>query len=468
MGRKKYPQVAAEITGLAFGGRGIARLDGMAVFVDQAVPGDRGLIQITRRKKSFAEARLAELVEPSADRVAAPCRYSGFCGGCTWQFLRYEKQLEYKRQHVAECLEHIGGITGVPVQATVPSPAVFEYRNKMEFTCADRRWLMPDELLDPRAEKSFALGLHVPGTFHKVIDTQDCLLQPQVGNRILSEIRDYIRSSGRPVYGLRSHEGFWRFVMLRSAADSERWMVNIVSALEDPAVLRPLAEHLRARFPQLASMVNNVTRRRAGIAVGEFERLVAGEASIRDRIGRFEFEISANSFFQTNTRGAARLYETVADYAQLSPSDSLLDLYSGTGTIPILLSSRCRQAVGIEISASAVADARTNCRLNGIANCRFLQGDIQDCLPGLDLRPEVVIIDPPRAGMSREAAQQVLRLAPERMVYVSCNPATLARDLALLQADYQTLEVQPFDLFPHTFHVESIARMERRPERRRS
>jgi 23S rRNA (uracil1939-C5)-methyltransferase len=465
MSRKKYPRIEADITGLAFGGRGIAKLDGMAVFVDQAVPGDRALIQITRRKKSFAEARMTHLLQPSPDRVAAPCRYSGFCGGCSWQFLRYEKQLEYKRRHVAECLEHIGGIQGVPVHATTPSPAVLEYRNKMEFTCADRRWLMPDELQDPAAEKGLAIGLHVPGTFHKVIDTRACLLQPQLGNRILAEIRDYIKFSEHPVYGLRSHEGFWRFVMLRSATANGRWMVNIVTAFEDPAVLAALAERLRAGFPEIASVVNNVTARRAGVATGEFERLVAGDRCIRDRIGRFEFEISANSFFQTNTRAAERLYETVAHYARLSRRESVLDLYSGTGTIPIMLSAHCREVVGIEIAASAVADARNNCRLNGIANCRFIRGDIQDGLLDLDLRPAVVIIDPPRVGLAKPAAQQVLRLAPERIVYVSCNPATLARDLALLQPDYRAAEIQPIDLFPHTFHVESVARLERTPER---
>jgi 23S rRNA (uracil1939-C5)-methyltransferase len=468
MRRKKYPLVAADIIGLAFGGRGIAKLDGMAVFVDQTLPGDRALIQITRRKKNFAEARLAQLLEPSPDRVAAPCRYSGFCGGCTWQFLRYEKQLEYKRRHVSESLEHIGGIKDVPVHATVPSPAVFEYRNKMEFTCSDRRWLMPDELREPSLTKDFALGLHVPGTFHKVLDTQACWLQPPIGNRILAQIRDYIRSSRLPVYGLRSHEGFWRFVMLRSAAVSGRWMVNLVTAIEDPAALRPLADCLRSGFPEIASMVNNITARKAGIAVGEFERLVDGDAFIRDRIGRFEFVISANSFFQTNTHGAARLYETVAEYARLSRRESVLDLYSGTGTIPILLSAHCREAVGIEIAASAVADARNNCRLNGISNCRFIQGDIQACLTGLDLRPEVVVIDPPRVGMAKVAAQQVAALAPERIVYVSCNPATLARDLALLQPDYECLEIQPVDMFPHTFHVESVARLERRHARRAS
>lgn len=462
MRRKKQPIVETEIVGLAFGGRGIARIDGMAVFVDQAVPGDRALIQITRRKKNFAEARLVEILSPSLDRVAAPCRYSGFCGGCTWQFLRYEKQLEYKRRHVAESLEHIAAIKEVPVHSTLPSAPVFEYRNKMEFTCTDRRWLLPAEMADPAADRAFALGLHVPGAFHKVFDTLECLLHPAVGNRILAEIRDGIRSSGRPVYGLRSHEGFWRFVMLRNSASTGSWMVNFVTAFDERQPLLALAERLMATFPEIASVVNNVTARQAGIAVGEFERRVAGSACIRDAIGRFEFDISANSFFQTNTRAAARLYETVIDYAGLSGDETVLDLYSGTGTIPIYISEKCREVVGIEIVASAVEDAVRNSRSNGVSNCRFIQGDILEGLSSIDARPEVVIIDPPRVGMAKEVVEQVLRMAPQRIVYVSCNPATLARDLAMLKASYAVLEVQPLDMFPHTFHVESVARLAKR------
>jgi 23S rRNA (uracil1939-C5)-methyltransferase len=467
MARRKYPQVAVEISGLAFGGKGIARLDGLAVFVPNTVPGDRALVQITRRKKNFAEAYLSELIAPSPDRVAAPCPYSGVCGGCSWQFLRYEKQLDYKRRHVAESLEHIGGIKETPVHATLPSPSVFAYRNKMEFTCADRRWLMPAELRDPDVQKGFAIGLHVPGTFHKVIDTQACLLQPDAGNRILREIRDGIRSSGQPVYGLRSHEGFWRFAVLRSSTASGRWLVNLVTAFEDAGAVSVLARRLRAAIPEIAAVVNNVSARKAAIAVGEFERHVEGDSSLRDRIGRFEFEISANSFFQTNTRSAEGLYDVVAAYAGLDGAETVLDLYSGTGTIPIMLSGRCREVIGIEMAASAVADARSNCRLNGIENCRFLLGDIQDRLPGLEVRPEVVVVDPPRIGMAGEVVREVLKLGPERIVYVSCNPATLARDLALLEPDYQTMEIQAIDMFPHTFHVESVARLERRHPRRR-
>jgi len=462
MRRRQQTIVETDITGLAFGGKGIARIDGLAVFVERTVPGDRARIRITRKKRNYAEAQLEEILAPSADRVAAPCRYSGICGGCTWQFLRYEKQLEYKRQHVAESLEHIGAITGVPVHATLASPVLFGYRNKMEFTCTDRRWLLPEEMGQPGAENDFAIGLHVPGTFHKVIDIAECLLQPAAGNRILEAIRGFIRSSGQPVYGLRSHAGFWRFAMLRNSAANGGWMVNIITAFEDRAMVTTLAERLTAAFPEVVSVVNNVTARHAGVAIGEFEQAVIGTPFIRDAIGRFEFDVSANSFFQTNTQGAALLYRTVLEYAGLEGQETVLDLYSGTGTIPIFIAGHCREVVGIEIIASSVADAERNCRLNGVSNCRFIKGDILEGLSGLALRPQVMIIDPPRVGMAKEVVQQVLAMGPGRIVYVSCNPATLARDLVLLQEGYAVREVQPIDMFPHTFHVESVVRLERK------
>jgi len=462
MSRKRHPVLEADITGLAYGGRGIFRLDGLAVFVAQAVPGDRVRLAITRRRKSYAEARLLEVLSPSPDRISPPCRYSGLCGGCTWQFLAYEKQLAYKRQHVAESLARLGGLEGVPVHPAISSPAVFAYRNKMEFTCADRRWLLPEELADPRIERSFALGLHVPGTFDRVLDTEACLLQPEPGNRILAAVRELLRASGRPPYGLRSHEGFWRFAVLRNAVSSGSWMVNLVTAAEDPPLLAAVAERLAGAFPEIVSIVNNVTARRAGIAVGEIEHPLRGEAVLRERLGGFVFEISANSFFQTNTRGAERLYETVRDFAGLEGGETVLDLYSGTGTIPVFLSGRCRRIVGIEIAPSAVADAVRNCRLNGVDNCRFLEGDILAGMAALEERPAVVIADPPRVGMAKEVVRELLRLAPRRIVYVSCNPATLARDLALLREGYEIREVQPVDLFPHTFHIEAVARLEKR------
>ena len=459
---KRGQTYEVDISDIAFGGRGLTRIDGMAVFVDQGVPGDRAVIRIMKRKKQFAEARAIEILAPSSDRIEAPCPYSGYCGGCKWQFLDYERQLAYKHQHVAESLSHIGGLKGVTVHPTISSPLSFEYRNKMEFTCSTRRWLLPSELGNPDIKRGISVGLHVPGTFDKVLDTTVCFLQPKLGNRILEDVRQFIKSSPQPVYGLRSHEGFWRFVVLRHSVYRDAWLVNIVTAFEDRDTIQQLADLLCDRYPNISGIVNNITARKAGVAVGEIEIPVAGQSHLVDRIGDFEFVISANSFFQTNSRGAGRLYETVKCYAELTGVETVVDLYSGTGTIPIFLSHSARQITGIEIIESAVVDAEKNCRRNSVSNCTFIQGDIRNSLKDINQTPDVLIIDPPRAGMHKDVVPQVVGLNPKRIVYVSCNPATLARDLALMQESYRTLEVQPVDMFPHTYHIEAVARLERK------
>ena len=309
--------------------------------------------------------------------------------------------------------------------------------------------------------KGFGIGLHVPGTFDRVIDIKECLIQPDMGNQILEDVRQYIKQSGVPAYGLRTHEGFWRFLMLRSSFAQGTWMVNIVTREENPELLMPLALQLKEKYPAIASVVNNVTARKAGVAQGEYEKVLLGDRCIKETLGEFTFEISANSFFQTNTQGAETLYSVVSDYADLSGNEEVIDLYSGTGTIPIWLSHKAKQVVGIEIVESAVEDARRNARQNNINNCHFHVGDIKAVLPNLKTRCDVMIIDPPRAGMHKDVVDQVLALKPERIVYVSCNPATLARDLAMLQESYHAVKVQPVDMFPHTFHIESVALLER-------
>jgi 23S rRNA (uracil1939-C5)-methyltransferase len=454
--------IEVEISNIAFGGKGLVRINGMAVFVDQAVPGDQVMIRITRKKKNYAEARVMELLKASPDRIHPPCVYSGFCGGCKWQFLKYAVQLKYKRQHVQESLAHIGQIKDARVHPAIPSSQIFGYRNKMEFTCTDRRWLTPDEMQQHEIDKGFGIGLHVPGTFFKVFDTKRCLLQPGLGNHLLEDVRQFIISSGLPAYGLHSHEGFWRFLMLRHSFASDRWMVNIVTAADDRRVLRTLGDALMEGHPEVTAVIHNITSRKAGVTTGESERTLAGDSTLIDKIGSFEFEISANSFFQTNTPGAAKLYDTVKRYADLSSSETVVDLYSGTGTIPILLSNAAREVIGLEMVPSAIADAENNCRRNQVENCRFIPGDIRETLPAISRRPQVLVIDPPRAGMHPDVAKQVLALLPDRIVYVSCNPATLARDLVLLKEAYQLQEVQPVDLFPHTFHIESVARLVKR------
>ncbi|MEE4114459.1 MAG: 23S rRNA (uracil(1939)-C(5))-methyltransferase RlmD, partial [Desulfobacteraceae bacterium] len=352
--------VECEVIDVAFGGKGLAKIDGFAVFIDQTVTGDRVAARIVRKKRNYADAVVQALLTPSPLRVEPPCPYSGYCGGCRWQFIDYPHQLALKRRHVAESLEHIALMGGTVVHPTLASDAIFGYRNKMEFSCSDRRWLMPQEM-GSDADVGFALGLHVPGTFYKVLDTRACLLQPEAGNRILDAVRTFMRASDRPVYGLRSHEGFWRFLMLRHSVAHDRWLVNIVTASEDRDAVMPLADMIIAGFPEVVSVVNNITARRSGVAIGEREIHLAGEPALTDRIGRFAFEISANSFFQTNTRGARQLYETVSRFAALKGHESVLDLYCGTGTIAICLARQAGNVIGLELVESAVADARKNC-----------------------------------------------------------------------------------------------------------
>jgi 23S rRNA (uracil1939-C5)-methyltransferase len=352
-------------------------------------------------------------------------------------------------------------IRDVVVKPTMRADRVFGYRNKMEFSCAERRWLLPEELGRQDIDVGMALGLHVPGTFQKVLDIGACLLQPDLGNQILCDVRDYIKASPLPVYGLKSHAGFWRFLVLRHSVAYDQWMVNIVTASEDRGQVQPLADMLAERYPAIVSVVNNISARKAGIAVGEYEILLRGRPVILERIGKFEFELSSNSFFQTNTLGARHLYDTVKHYAGLSGNQDVLDLYCGTGTIAIYLASDAREVIGLEMVDSAVEDGRRNCKRNSIDNCRFVLGDIRRTLPELVIRPDVMIIDPPRAGMHADVVQQVMVLAPRRIVYVSCNPATLARDMGFLKEAYRVVEVQPVDMFPHTFHIEAVAVMER-------
>ena len=459
---KKGQLIELTVTQVAFGGKGLCRVEGMAVFVDKAVPGDRVRARISKKKKSYAEARVLELLEPSPLRVDAPCPYSSICGGCKWQFLDYQQQLDFKQQHVREALEHIGLVQDVPVHPTIASDKVFGYRNKMEFSCADKRWLLPEELGDESVEAGMALGLHVPGTFFKVLDIEACLLQPDLGNAILSDVRQYIKASDLPVYGLRSHEGFWRFLVLRHSVAKDQWMVNIVTATEARDQVQPLADQLMEKYANVVSVVNNITASKAGVAIGEREVHLAGEPVITENLGDYTFEISSNSFFQTNSLGARRLYDVAKAYAGLTGKETVLDLYCGAGTIAIYLADMAREMIGMEIVESAVADARRNCRRNGIENCRFVSGDIRTTLVQIETKPDVMIIDPPRAGMHPDVVNQVLALAPERIVYVSCNPATLARDVALLKENYQVIEVQPVDMFPHTFHIESVAKLTRK------
>jgi 23S rRNA (uracil1939-C5)-methyltransferase len=458
----KGETVELRIDRMAFGGQGVARVNGYVVFVRGGVPGDRLTARIYRKKKDYAEAKVVELIDPSPDRVQAPCPYSGYCGGCQWQHLNYETQLSYKKAQVKDSLVRTGGLDAVLVRDVLPAEKIFAYRNKMEFSFSDRRWFLTQQTNDHETEGGFALGLHVSGAYQKVIDIEACLLQSERGNRILREVKEYVAKSRVPIYGLKSHSGFWRFLTLRHSTAFDEWMVNVITSEARPEVIRPLADMLAGRIKQIKTVVNNVNRRKASIAVGESEIVLMGEGYIRDKIGPFTFQISANSFFQTNTAAALNLYQAVVNYAEITGSETVLDLYSGTGTIPIFLANRVRSVIGIEINESAVLDARRNCIDNRIDNCRFICGDIQKEIIKTGPKPDVLIIDPPRAGMHKRVRRQVMDLAPEKIVYISCNPVTLARDVGRMTDRYELIEIQPVDMFPHTYHIEAAAKLQLR------
>ncbi len=454
---KKSKIYELDITDLAFGGKGLAKPDGFPVFVDRCIPGDLVSARIIRKKKSWAEGKLIKILKPSLSRTAGKCRYCNYCGGCKWQELSYDLQLEYKKRHVMESLHHIGKLKDVKVHDVLASDRIYEYRNKMEFSCSPKRWLMPEELENEEIIKDFGIGLHVPGTFDKVIDILQCEIMPGMGNQILDEVRKFIKTSGLLAYDLKTHEGFWRFLMLRHSVAFDTWMVNIVTRDKRLDVVSDLSDLLTQKFSGIESVMNNITDSKSGISIGQEEICLSGKDHIREKLGRFSFKISANSFFQTNTRSCEKLYAKVAEYAALKGNEIVLDLYSGTGTIPIWLSDQAKKIIGIEIVKSAVIDAKKNADLNAIENCEFIEGDIKDVLPGLNLVPDVMIIDPPRVGMHKDVVSQVLVLGPSKIVYVSCNPTTLARDLEMISQDYEVKEIQPVDMFPHTYHIESVA-----------
>jgi 23S rRNA (uracil1939-C5)-methyltransferase len=444
---------------MAYGGEGVARLDGLVIFVEGAIPGDRILARVSKMKKDYARASLLEIIDPSPDRIKAPCPYSVCCGGCSYQHMRYEKQLEYKKGQIKDSMARIGALADVLVHDVIPSEKTYGYRNKMEFSFSDRRWLPAGEYAKGEGETGFGLGLHVPGTFHKVIDIDACLLQQDTGNLILNEVKRYVRESNVPVYGLKSHNGFWRFLTLRYSTAFDEWLVNLVTSEEDRGVVMPIAEGLCKRINKIRTVVNNINTRRAAIASGEREIILSGEGYIREKIGTYDFQISANSFFQTNIEGAGRLYDKVLEYAELEGNEIVLDLYCGTGTIPIYLSDRAKEVIGMEIVEDALLDANRNCLSNNALNCRFILGDIREKLSDAGLNPDVLVIDPPRAGIHADILEGIMKMGVKRVVYVSCNPATMARDIGRMSERYFVKEIQPVDMFPHTYHIEAVAKI---------
>lgn len=467
MSEQIYPvrrgqDIELKIEKLSFGGAGLSRLDNYVIFVKNTVPGDHVKARVVKRKTSFAEAVLLEIVQPSHLRQNAPCPYFNWCGGCTWQNLSYKKQLEYKQQIVRESLEHLGGLGELSVQPVMGSDIYFGYRNKMEFSFSDRRWLLPQELNAEGLSRNFALGLHIPGTFDKILHIDRCFLQSEIANQILSFVSKYAQEHNLLPYGIRSHEGFLRFLVIRQSEFTGKLMVNMVTNYENTEQLQPLANEIVARFKEVAGVVNNINTRPAQIAVGEWEVCLAGVNFIQEKLGDFIFNISANSFFQTNTRQAGRLYQKVMEFAALSGDEVVWDLYAGTGTISLFLAQTAREVIGFELAESAVRDAEKNADEHGVTNTRFIGGDLLERLLHTEPKPDVLVTDPPRSGMNEKVVRVINELQPGRIVYVSCNPTTLARDLVIMQNFYDIEIVQPVDMFPQTYHIETVVKLRRK------
>jgi len=463
---KRNDIVEVTVESLALGGNAVAHLDGFTIFIKRALPHQKVKAQITRKKENYAEARVIEIITHSPDEVTPRCSFFGTCGGCSFQNLDYEQQLAQKQSQVKQTIEHIGRFADIEVLPIVPSSEIFYYRNKMEFSFSNRRWLLPEEIGSTQvANRNFALGLHIPRIYDKVLDITQCFLLSERSNQILNFVRDYARNSDLAPYTARGHSGFWRFLVIRESKRLGQVMVNLISAehkngRED---VQKLACKLKQQFPFITTVIHNVNRKKAQVAFGDEEQVLTGPGYIEEMLGSKKYRISANSFFQTNTLQSEKMYELIDEWGEFQKDQVVYDLYSGTGSIAIFIADKVKKVIGCELISHAIRDARRNCQLNNINNCEFIKGDLKEILTNPDDlvnkygQPDVVIIDPPRAGMHPTLPEKILQLKPDKIIYVSCNPATLARDLKMLcETDFRISLVQPIDMFPHTAHCETV------------
>ncbi len=455
---------------MAFGGKALGRVDGFVIFVDHAIPGQKVRVQITRKRSQFAEAKVVELLEQSLAYRAPFCPHFGLCGGCQWQDLAYEEQLHWKRTHVQECLQHLAGLRPGIILPTVASPQQRGYRNKMEFTFAPRSWVSSDDRLagEPSHGSGCALGLHVRASPNRIFDLENCFLQSTQTPAIVQEVRRWCGTSGLPAYNPKTQRGFWRYLVLREGKRTGQILVQIITSHQgDPTWVKVLAKHLKDHFPGITTLVHSRSRKKARVASWEVSHTLLGPGYIEEQIGELRLRLSVHSFLQANTYAAEGLYRAIKGLGEFTGQETVWDLYCGAGSIGLSLASQVRQVVGFELVTEAVTDAFVNSRLNGLSNCYFLAGDLKGRIQetmrtGSKSLPDIVITDPPRAGMHPEVVKALQELSPQRIIYVSCNPATLARDLSLLKDQYEVLTIQPFDFFPHTSHIECVVCLARR------
>ena len=472
---KRGDEVQLEITNAAFEGKAVARHEGLVVFVENAVPGDLVIAKLLKIKKSFVEAKVVRVERPSPLRVMPRCQYFGVCGGCKWQHVDYQAQLRFKQQQVVDSFERIGGFSNINILPITGADDIYFYRGKMEYSFAEKQWLTsppPKIESEPIAEieeqSPIFLGLHVPQRYDKVLDIDECHLQSVVSNQILNFTREFARRNHLDVYDSDRNSGFLRFLVIRESKKTKETMANLVTFENRPDIMKHYAAELKTSVEQVTTVVNTINSKKAQIAFGETENVYLGNGWIHERLGSHNFSISASSFFQTNVAQAEKLYGVVKEFGEFKSTDTVFDLYSGTGSIAIFISDLVKEVVGIESVESALRDAEKNALANSITNCHFLLGDLKDRLTkdtswmSSHPKSDVLVIDPPRNGMHPKVVEEILGLATERIVYVSCNPATQARDVELLCAEkYQLIRLQPVDMFPHTFHIENVALLRR-------
>lgn len=472
MSRKRKPLPILTdilITDVAAEGKAIAKVDNLVIFVPYVVPGDVVDLQIKRKKHSYAEAEAIALKKPSELRAKPFCKNFGVCGGCKWQCLPYEEQLRFKQKQVWDNLTRIGKIELPEMMPILGSKHVARYRNKLEFGFSNKKWLTSEQVASGvQFDCMDAVGFHIPGAFDKILDIEECHLMDDINNRLRNGIRAYALAHGLAFFDLRQQTGLLRNMMLRTSATGEIMLLMqfCMRGADDEAQAKALLEHLHATFPEVTSLlyVNNT---KCNDTIGDLDvQTFAGTPFIYETMEGLRFKVGPKSFYQTNTEQAYELYKVARNFAALTGDELVYDLYTGTGTIANFVARQARQVVGIEYVPEAIEDAKVNAALNGLDNTLFYAGDMKDILTTGFIerhgKPDVIITDPPRAGMHADVVNAILFAAPRRIVYVSCNPATQARDLALFDADYRVTKVQPVDMFPQTHHVENVVCLERR------
>ncbi len=459
------------IEGLAFGARGVARVENFVWFVERAIPGQKVIARIKRVRKSYGEAVLEKVIEPSPYQVEPTCPYFGVCGGCQLQHLKYDIQVKTKTRQIQEILERIGNFKNIKVRPTIPADEIYGYRNKMEFTFSDRRWITENE--SEEKPKNFALGLHVPGRFDKVLDIDGCLLQSEISNKVFQTVKSLVIETGLPAYNIKNHTGFWRFLVIREGKNTGDLMLNIITTSQEGKkgnkALDWIVHKLFWQHPEITTVIHSISDKKSQVAIGESERLLLGMGKIVEKVGERSFEISPTAFFQTNTFQTQRLFDTIIELAEFQENQNVWDLYCGTGAIGIYIADRAKHVLGIEIIEFAIENGKKNLELNNLNNVDFILADMKEALYGSDFLireygvPDVVIIDPPRGGTHPKTVESLAELAPPKIIYVSCNPPILARDLQILCKDIYTLKaVQPVDMFPHTGHIETVVLLEKK------